>query len=425
MTSTPVPAEAVAPRRVTLLGSTTAQGRRAWDVIASHPEHFTVVGLAADGSRPDILAAQRSSSPAAEVVMLDPPARAGRPTGWDDPDAATRLVLAVPTDVVVDAIPGLAGLPAALAAHAVGARLVLTDRDHLVAGGSLITRAGPRDRLLLMTPTHMALAHCLRTGDRDEVSSLLLTAPAAPDPDRRGGGGAETSGRNGPDGPAGRTGTAAVNAATLAGSGLDMIAAASLFDVPYKMLGVVRHPEGLVPALVAFRDGATVMQSGGGAASAAAQALTWPRRLADPTGAASGRPSAGSMTGSMAGSMAGPLPAPAAEDLSGQASGRSSWPVGSWTLEPVDLRAFPALAAARTAGLAGGMVAAAYGAANERAVAAHLAGRLPLLGVGEVLEGILDESDDVRSEPGSVQDVFETQRWARVRADEIIRELVR
>jgi 1-deoxy-D-xylulose-5-phosphate reductoisomerase len=92
----------------------------------------------------------------------------------------------------------------------------------------------------------------------------------------------------------------------------------------------------------------------------------------------------------------------------------------SWTFEPVDHEAFPALHSARRAGEAGGTVPAAYNAANEEAVAAFQESRLSFTGISQLLCRILDESGHLRGEPRDVADVLDTEEWARIRSRELI-----
>ncbi len=96
----------------------------------------------------------------------------------------------------------------------------------------------------------------------------------------------------------------------------------------------------------------------------------------------------------------------------------------AWTFEPVDSVTFPALSIARAAGIAGGLVPAAFNAANEQAVAAFTSGALTFPGIFEVLDRIVDEADHLRAEPSGVQDVLDAEAWARTRADEMIERTV-
>ncbi len=89
------------------------------------------------------------------------------------------------------------------------------------------------------------------------------------------------------------------------------------------------------------------------------------------------------------------------------------------TFEPPDAARFPALALARQAGLRGGIYPAVLNAANEQAVAAFLAGRLPFLAIATVVETVLE---GVRENPAvsQVEVVMAADAWARRQADAII-----
>jgi 1-deoxy-D-xylulose-5-phosphate reductoisomerase len=147
----------------------------------------------------------------------------------------------------------------------------------------------------------------------------------------------------------------------------------------------VVHPQSVIHSMVTFVDGSTLAQaSPPDMKLPIALALAWPHRL-DPV------------------STACDFGIPA-----------------SWTFEPVDRRAFPALDVAIAAGRAGGTVPAAFNAANEEAVEAFRTGHLTFTGISDLLSRILDEADHARDNPRDVQDVWATEHWARSRAREII-----
>ncbi len=374
-------------RRVVILGSTGSIGTQALEVIAAHPEHFHVVGLAAGGGRPDLLAAQAAAHPDAVLATAarHRPDLPGR-TVLTGPDAATDLVGAVDADVVLNGITGSIGLGPTMAALAAGRTLALANKESLVAGGTLVTSAAAPGQIVPVDSEHSALAQCLLAGSADEVARLVLTASGGP-----------FRGRT-PEQLAGITVAEAlahptwamgpvvtVNSATLVNKGLEVIEAHLLFGIPYHRIDVVVHPQSIIHSMVTFRDGSTLAQaSPPDMRLPIALGLTWPDRL-DRVAAACefGAPT-------------------------------------MWTFEPVDQLSFPALGLARSAGVAGGLVPAVFNAANEEAVAAFLAGRLSFTGISQVLAGILDEADHVRREPGSISDVLDAEDWARARADELI-----
>jgi 1-deoxy-D-xylulose-5-phosphate reductoisomerase len=148
-----------------------------------------------------------------------------------------------------------------------------------------------------------------------------------------------------------------IDSATLANKGLELIEAHFLFDIPYERIEVVLQPTSIVHSLVRFRDGAALAHLGyPDMRVPISYALTYPERAATPLA---------------------PL------DLT------------QLTLEfqAPDTETFPMLALARQAGEKGGTYPCAFNAANEVAVAAFLAGRLPFLGIAEVVRDTLARVD--------------------------------
>ena len=376
------------PRRVLILGSTGSIGTQALDVIAAHPDDFDVVGLAAGGSQPELFAAQAARHPAAALALADGPATLRLPgrrvlTG---PDAATDLVSSVEADVVLNGITGSIGLAPTLAALRAGRVLALANKESLVAGGSLVTGAAAPGQIVPVDSEHSALAQCLRGGTAGEVARLVLTASGGPFRGRTAAELATVTVEQALAHPTWNMGAVVtLNSATLVNKGLELIEAHLLFGVPYDRIDVVVHPQSVIHSMVTFRDGSTLAQaSPPDMRLPIALGLSWPHRLGDIA---------------------------AACDFGSPAT---------WTFEPVDHEAFPALNLARAAGTAGGTVPAAYNAANEEAVEAFRRGRLPFTGISHVLGCILDESGPLRAEPTGVSDVLDTEAWARARAREII-----
>jgi 1-deoxy-D-xylulose-5-phosphate reductoisomerase len=170
-----------------------------------------------------------------------------------------------------------------------------------------------------------------------------------------------------------------VDSATLANKGLEVIEAHYLFGLPYDRIEVAIQPTSVVHALVRFRDGAALAHLGyPDMRVPISYALTYPQRAATPLP---------------------PL------DLS------------SLTLEfsQPDTDTFPMLSLARTAGEEGGSAPCVYNAANEVAVTAFLDGRLPFLGIAEVVGETLSAAG---TEPvRDVDDLVDADRAARAIAE--------
>ena len=342
-----------------------------------------------------MFAAQATAHPGAALALGGTPdpallsvLRPGRPAVITGKRAATELVETIDADVVLNGITGSIGLEPTLAALRAGRILALANKESLVAGGSLVVGAAAPGQIVPVDSEHSALAQCLRGGTALEVARLVVTASGGPFRGRTAAQLADVTSAQALAHPTWAMGpVVTINSATLVNKGLEVIEAHLLFGVPYDRIDVVVHPQSVIHSMVTFVDGSTLAQaSPPDMKLPIALALAWPHRLDRVASAC---------------------------DFSAAAS---------WTFEPVDREAFPALDIAIAAGLAGGTVPAAFNAANEEAVDAFRRGHLRFTDISDLLYRILNEADHVRRNPRDVQDVWATEEWARSRAGEIIRE---
>ncbi|MFM9034495.1 MAG: 1-deoxy-D-xylulose-5-phosphate reductoisomerase [Mycobacterium sp.] len=373
--------------RVLILGSTGSIGTQALDVIAENADRFQVVGLAAGGGNPDLLARQRAQTGVTRIAVADPAAaqRVGDVT-YSGPDAVTRLVADTEADVVLNALVGALGLEPTLAALAGGARLALANKESLVAGGPLVLKAASPGQIVPVDSEHSALAQCLRAGSPEEVAKLVLTASGGPFRGRTAAdlesvtpeqAGAHPTWNMGP--------MNTLNSASLVNKGLELIETHLLFGIPYRRIEVVVHPQSVVHSMVTFCDGSTIAQaSPPDMKLPISLALGWPQRV---PGSA------------------------AACDFSA---------ASTWEFEPLDSAVFPAVDLARQAGETGGCMTAVYNAANEEAAAAFLAGRIRFPAIVRTIADVLGAAGQWAAEPATVEDVLDAQRWARQRARDAV-----
>lgn len=368
--------------KVLLLGSTGSIGTQALQVVAANPDRFEIVGLAAGGGNPQLLATQRAETGVANIAVADAQVGEALDAPYCGSDAATRLVYDTEADVVLNALVGALGLRPTLAALETGARLALANKESLIAGGPLVLAAAEPGQIVPVDSEHSALAQCLRGGTPDEVARLVLTASGGP---FRGWSAAElehvTPEQAGahPTWSMGPMNT--LNSASLVNKGLELIETHLLFGVPYERIDVVVHPQSIVHSMVTFTDGSTIAQaSPPDMRLPIALALGWPARV---PGAA------------------------AACDFAC---------ASTWEFEPLDDAVFPAVQLARHAGQTGGCMTAVYNAANEEAAEAFLAGRISFPAIVATIAEVLGAADQWAAQPATVDEVLDAQRWAKERA---------
>jgi len=390
-------------REIVLLGSTGSIGTQAVDIIRRNPDRFRVVGVGAGGGNPALLAEQAIELGVDVVAVADAKAledvqlrlfAAATAKGWTSGDArmpkliagrnAMTELAAWPCDTVLNGINGSIGLEPTLAALKAGRQVALANKESLVAGGPLV-REIATGRLVPVDSEHSALAQCLRSGSMERVAKLVLTASGGPFRGRTRDELAEVTVEQALAHPTWAMGpVVTINSATMVNKALEVIEAHELFDVSYDDIDVVVHPQSVIHSMVEFTDGSTIAQaSPPDMRLPIGHALAWPDRL---PGAAK------------------PVDWTKAAD---------------WHFEPLDATAFPAVALAKAAGRAGGLMPAVYNAANEEAVAAFRDGRLPFLGIVDAIEAVLAAAPEF-GRPASVADVLEAEKWARSSARRLV-----
>jgi 1-deoxy-D-xylulose-5-phosphate reductoisomerase len=353
-------------KRVALLGATGSIGRQALEIIGAHPDLELVA--AASGSQP--------------IDGLAPLTQVG--------GDLTELLERAEPDIMLNAVVGFAGLPATFWALERGIDVALANKESLVAGGDLARAAWAQGggRILPVDSEHSAAFQLLEGRPPESVHSLVLTASGGP---FRGRSRLDLSGVAAADALAHPTWNMGpkitVDSATLMNKGLELIEAHFLFDLPYERIEVVVHPTSVVHALVRLRDGAALAHVGyPDMRVPISYALTYPERAGTPIE---------------------PL------DLASGLILEFSAP---------DEDAFPCLALARAAGDAGRSAPCVLNAANEVAVSEFLDGRLPFLGIPEVVEGTLNATDTVAA--NDLDELVAIDAEARKTAAALTRQLV-
>ena len=253
--------------------------------------------------------------------------------------------------------------------------------------GALALREAARGgaELLPVDSEHSAVFQALAGQRREDVARVVLTASGGPfrtwSAERIAAATREEALRH-PNWTMGPKIT--VDSATLMNKGLEVIEARWLFDLAPEQVGVVVHPESIVHSLVEFVDGSQLAQLGlPDMRGPIALALAWPERL--------------------------PLALPRLELAA----------LGKLSFEEPDLLRFPCLGLAYEALRGGEAAPAALNAANEEAVAAFLAGTVPLPAIAAVNAAVLE---DFLARPAALlrdlDDVLAVDAWARRAARE-------
>jgi 1-deoxy-D-xylulose-5-phosphate reductoisomerase len=348
-------------KRLLILGSTGSIGTQALDVLGRSDE-FELLGLSAERSW-ETLVEQARARGVRRVALVDEHAARLATDAWPDGEVLSgaeglvRLIVESGADLVLNALVGSAGLGPTVATLGEGIDLALANKESLVVGGELVVALAEATgaQIVPVDSEHTALHQLLSGLPAGSVERLTITASGGPFRGRSSGQLAEVSVEQALAHPTWEMGgKITIDSATLMNKGLELMEAHHLFGTPYERIDVVVHPQSLIHGLVQLADGAMLAHIG-------------PKdmRIA--------------ISYALHGALSVELPIAALDLVQ----------VGSLTFEPVDLEAFPCLRLAREAAQAGGTAPCVLNAANETAVHAFLAGRLPFLGIAEVIERTL------------------------------------
>ncbi|HEX6204615.1 MAG TPA: 1-deoxy-D-xylulose-5-phosphate reductoisomerase, partial [Solirubrobacterales bacterium] len=305
-------------------------------------------------------------------------------------EGLVRLIVESGADLVLNGLVGSAGLAPTVAALGEGIDVALANKESLVVGGDLVMQLAEATgaRVIPVDSEHSALHQLLERQAPGTVERIVVTASGGPFRGRRA---ADLRDVTVADALAHPTwemgGRITIDSATLMNKGFEMIEAHHLFGVPYDDIDVVVHPQSLIHSLIHLNDGASLAHLGyPDMRVPISYALHYPER-ADVD-----------------------LPR---LDLAA---------VGSLTFEQPDLETFACLRLALEAGAAGGTAPCVLNAADEVAVAAFLAERIPFTGIAAVIERVLEE---MPARPLThFDDLFAADAEARERSEEQVRGLM-
>tara|TARA_R110000772_G_scaffold46687_3_gene106545 strand:- start:10220 stop:11398 length:1179 start_codon:yes stop_codon:yes gene_type:complete len=388
---------------VTVLGSTGSIGISTLDVLARHPDRYSVYALTANTSVDELFAQVMAFAPRYAVLREEAVAGAFaerlRAAGSKAEVLSGETGLcevAAGADITMAAIVGAAGLLPTLAAVEAGKKVLLANKESLVMAGQLFIDAVAKSgaTLLPIDSEHNAIFQCLPLAAEGGIKAqgvqrILLTGSGGPfratpladlasvTPDQA---------CAHPNWSMGRK--ISVDSATMMNKGLELIEACWLFQTDPATIEIIVHPQSVIHSMVEYVDGSVLAQLGNpDMRTPIAHALAWPQRIH---------------------------------------SGVSSLDIISQArldFEAPDEERFPCLRLARDAAIRGGTAPAVLNAANEIAVAAFLDGKLAFVDIAQVIADVMAQTNI--GEPQSLLDVQAADSAARALAVDLISAKIR
>ncbi|RMH52082.1 MAG: 1-deoxy-D-xylulose-5-phosphate reductoisomerase [Zetaproteobacteria bacterium] len=377
--------------RLTILGATGSIGASTIDLVRRHRDRLSCHALVGHRNVARMLRCIEAVDPELAVMTdVEAAAELAAATPGCRVEAGMEAAIAAACDpsveMVVAAMVGAVGIPAALAAVAAGKRVGLANKECLVTAGRLFVEAAARSgaEIVPVDSEHAAVAQALAGQDRGSVTAIVLTASGGPFRDRDPASLGEVTPEEAVAHPNWSMGAKiSVDSATMMNKALELIEARWLFDAAPEQLSAIIHPQSIVHALVHYRDGSVLAHLGmPDMRCPIAWALQPAPRLG--TGVA-------------------PL------DLAA---------LGRLEFAAVDEERFPAMRLVRAVLAGGDLPAIVFNGANEEANAAFRAGRIRFPDIVAVVEEVLMQSED--GLVSSIEEVYACDRRARRHAQAVI-----
>ncbi len=367
------------------MGSTGSIGTQTLEIIEAHKDELTAVALTANSSV-ELMEKQARQFKPGLVAMYDENAadelreRLSNTgirvvSGMDGLIEAASLEEA---DIVLTAMVGMIGIRPTIAAIKAGHDIALANKETLVCAGHIIM---PLVRscgvnLYPVDSEHSAIFQSLHGEDHGAVEKIILTASGGPFRNKSK---EELRGMTAADAlkhPNWNMGAKiTVDSATLVNKGLEVMEACHLFDVSLDDIEVVIHPQSIIHSAVQYRDGAIMAELGCPDMKLPIQyALFYPQR---------------------------PYLDTKRVDF---------FELQSMTFERPDPDKFKGFALAFEAARRGGSMPTVFNAANEKAVALFLAGKIGFTDIADLIETAMKEVKAV--EEPSVEEILEAEKLA-------------
>jgi len=371
-------------KNIVVLGSTGSIGKNTLKVVRNLKDKFRIIGLSSN-SQWELLAEQIEEFKPHYAALgniqlaekLKNHVSGNRTKIITGNNCLKELAVKNDIDIVVSAVVGAVGLPAAIAAVQEGKILALANKESLVMAGNILMPLARNNQILPVDSEHSAIFQSLQSGKPTEIKRIIITASGGPFydyPTENLAGVRPEEALKHPTWNMGRKIT--IDSATLMNKALEIIEARWLFNLDAEQIDVVIHPQSIIHSMVEFCDGSVIAQMGLPDMKVPIQyALTFPER----------------------------------ENLNVRNLDLSA--IGSLTFKKPDMEKFPALRLGYLAAKEGGTMGATLNAANEIAVEAFLAGKICFTEISSYVEKIVCNHNFIKNP--CLEEVLEADSRAR------------
>ena len=278
-------------KKIFILGASGSIGENALSVIDSNKENFELVGISVNSNVEKANKIIKKHNPK-YIYINDKSAienilKTEDTVICEDEKELSDIFNSSDVDIVISAISGFAGIKSTFHAAKSGKKILLANKESIVAGGSLLmeTVRENNTELVPIDSEHNAIFQCLpESRSTQDVKQIVITASGGPFHGKNIDELNNVRVQDALNHPNWEMGSKiSIDSATLVNKCLELIEACYLFDMDESFFELVIHPESIVHSIVTFNDGSSICQmSNPDMRVPIANAMSYDKRLSIP-----------------------------------------------------------------------------------------------------------------------------------------------
>ena len=240
-------------KKVLILGSTGSIGQSTLEVIKANNKDFSISGLVAKSNK-KLLLEQANKFNVKKICLIN---NDSKNDIFVSESEIEDLIFSDQVDIVVAAISGIAGLKTILSSIKAGKRILIANKEPLVAAGHILMKEAKKSNseIIPIDSEHCAIHQCLKNIEREDLNRIIITCSGGPFLGKKITNFNEVSVEDALNHPVWKMGTKnLIDSASLMNKALEIIEAKWLFDLKSEQIDVIIHPQSIIHSMVETKD---------------------------------------------------------------------------------------------------------------------------------------------------------------------------
>ena len=240
-------------KKVLILGSTGSIGQSTLEVIKANNKDFSISGLVAKSNK-KLLLEQSNKFNVKKICLIN---NDSKNDIFVSESEIEDLIFSDQVDIVVAAISGIAGLKTILSSIKAGKRILIANKEPLVAAGQILMKEAKKSNseIIPIDSEHCAIHQCLKNIEREDLKRIIITCSGGPFLGKKITNLNKVSVEDALNHPVWKMGTKnLIDSASLMNKALEIIEAKWLFDLKSEQIDVIIHPQSIIHSMVETKD---------------------------------------------------------------------------------------------------------------------------------------------------------------------------